>query len=748
MQPWYQANLQVVIYILLVNGIIGLYDGKGAVTTLTTSNFQSLITDSNIPALVEFYAPWCGHCQQFAPTYKNIADKLQGIVTVGAVDCDEDKKLCSEYGVSGFPTIKIFPADKQKNPYTGKISKIPTDYQGQRSAKAISDAAKAELNDLFISKISSLPDYEDFANQNQELNRVLLFTEKGESTALYKSISMRYRGRLAFAEISHKSKALVKKYHVKDFPHLLVHQTQPTEEQVVYSGKLKAAKLLQWLDQFAAKEAVRDSSRETQDGDGAGSEMLFERLNSTRLQHICEEEEDMWLVGFVGEYAEQKQCDKQNLASLAKLVKECQNMFKVGLFGLKQVDEEEEEDVIQIQKLLKQIGVDLNQLQSNPCDPQLILFPYGEDKLDMDEFVRYEDDISDTKAVVKWAQSEVTDMTAMIPKGAADSFLRNAPVIPKIILFTTKEEVPDVFKTIAINFREWPVMFAWVSSKDKQTVEYFGVKKVPSIIIAHLAPYKGEDGEGADKSQMGLAISPYPGPLRYKEMYMYFMMVATDTKNELEGKSDEQFDQSQQHQLQELQRQEEFESICQNAGGICVIGFMNPDSPAHEQHVEILQAVADKRPRDPLRFIWLDATKQPQFIDTFQVSASQIPTVVAYSPTKERFGTLYSTFTAQHIHELLDGVMRGSVATITTASKPTIIEGGVAVEQQQVEDVIIEEEFDLSDIMSEEIEGIKTKEQVLEEVDQKLAQEEQQKTTKKGKKKSKKNKKKKVKDEL
>lgn len=63
---------------------------------------------------------------------------LQGLVTVGAVDCDEEanKPLCGRYGVKGFPTLKLFGPQRQVNPYTKKVGKSPSDYSGAPLAGA------------------------------------------------------------------------------------------------------------------------------------------------------------------------------------------------------------------------------------------------------------------------------------------------------------------------------------------------------------------------------------------------------------------------------------------------------------------------------------------------------------------------------------------------------------------------------------------------------------------------------------
>jgi len=77
-------------------------------------------------------------CQSLAPEWKRVASALKGIVKVGAVDADAHKSLGQQYGISGFPTIKIF----------GNNKRSPTDYQGGRTADAIVEQALNQLRTI------------------------------------------------------------------------------------------------------------------------------------------------------------------------------------------------------------------------------------------------------------------------------------------------------------------------------------------------------------------------------------------------------------------------------------------------------------------------------------------------------------------------------------------------------------------------------------------------------------------------
>ncbi|ETN41987.1 protein disulfide-isomerase domain [Cyphellophora europaea CBS 101466] len=102
-----------------------------SVTVLDPKSFDKVVFNSNKPALVEFYAPWCGHCKNLAPVYEELATAFASQsdkVTVANVDADNHKDLGKKFGVTGFPTLKWFD---------GKPGSTPEDYKGGRDLESL-----------------------------------------------------------------------------------------------------------------------------------------------------------------------------------------------------------------------------------------------------------------------------------------------------------------------------------------------------------------------------------------------------------------------------------------------------------------------------------------------------------------------------------------------------------------------------------------------------------------------------------
>ncbi|KAK1988961.1 thioredoxin [Colletotrichum cereale] len=80
----------------------------GISVPLTAEKFQTLVTMTQEPWFVKFYAPWCHHCQAMAPNWQQLAKEMKGRLNVGEVNCDVESRLCKDVRLRGYPTILFF----------------------------------------------------------------------------------------------------------------------------------------------------------------------------------------------------------------------------------------------------------------------------------------------------------------------------------------------------------------------------------------------------------------------------------------------------------------------------------------------------------------------------------------------------------------------------------------------------------------------------------------------------------------
>ncbi|KAG0056696.1 hypothetical protein BGZ83_003939 [Gryganskiella cystojenkinii] len=123
-------------------------------------------TIGSTPALVEFYAPWCGHCKSLAPVYEELGQAFAGKndkVLIVKVDADAHRKLGSRYDVKGFPTIKWFPKG---------VDGDPEDYQGGRDLDSLADfvSKKSGVKSAIVKVVPAVHVLTDAAFESEVLH--------------------------------------------------------------------------------------------------------------------------------------------------------------------------------------------------------------------------------------------------------------------------------------------------------------------------------------------------------------------------------------------------------------------------------------------------------------------------------------------------------------------------------------------------------------------------------------------------
>ncbi|KAJ3258452.1 hypothetical protein HK103_003574 [Boothiomyces macroporosus] len=146
------------------------------------------------------------------------------------VDCDDkaNQQLCGQYGVQGFPTLKIFPAGAKGMP------------QGNEPLIKITE------------------------ENNDKVDKVVLVTDKKTTPPLFKALSIEYLDRLAFGEVKSSNAELVAELGVETFPAILIFPKDGSNV-IAYDGIVKQAQLVEFLDKYALPSKRKKTEKKKKD---------------------------------------------------------------------------------------------------------------------------------------------------------------------------------------------------------------------------------------------------------------------------------------------------------------------------------------------------------------------------------------------------------------------------------------------------------------------------------------------------
>ncbi len=96
---------------------------NNSVVDVSDGNFEEEVINSDIPVLVDFWAPWCGPCKTIAPVVEELAAEYGGRLKVAKVNVDDNKEAAMKYNVRGIPNLILFKGGESQDQIVGAVAK-------------------------------------------------------------------------------------------------------------------------------------------------------------------------------------------------------------------------------------------------------------------------------------------------------------------------------------------------------------------------------------------------------------------------------------------------------------------------------------------------------------------------------------------------------------------------------------------------------------------------------------------------
>jgi protein disulfide-isomerase A6 len=602
-------------------------------------------------------------------------------VQFGAVDCSEHKEFCIAAGVSALPGVKLYQWRAMRNPYKPRDppAKVAVDYSGERSAKALSDFVTAQLPRDFIHNLTSAaPDWRDWAAVAPP--GVLLFTDKAASTALYRALSLRFRGRLRFAQASAADAELAAAFGVSATPSLVVQLA--SGERVTYDGNLKANALTAFLEQYAAAAPPPDADAQQPAGAAAAASPATPLVlhNASQLSSAVLAVEPVAVVGFLGGSSDACAAEWEAWRAAARSV-EAQGVVAAECAA----------------------GADwaTPYVQGGDACVTVARFPFGAaDKADAD--VELYEGVMDGRALGAWALESLPDFVRQITVADAEAYFSLDARSPKLILVTSKTETPLMFRTLAANFHG-RIQFAVAHSSDPLAVR-LKVERAPAVKVMLVPPGAVPGPDGA----MPLMLQDYPGPLRYEHLAAFCGALADHAAGSDAAAGDTHA--AGPAEVVALTDDAALREACEKRSALCVLAFLDSRAPSLPAQLAILQAAAARQAAGtPVQFAWVDASRHASAAAAFDVTTP--PAAVVLSARRLRYALLRTAFSTGALSDLVSAVLAGRAPTAPLAALPRLV-AEEAAPAAAAEEPPVEEEFDLSEIMDVSVDTTSREEQL------------------------------------
>ena len=750
------------------------YPEDGPVRALADADFDALVAENGREAwVVAFHADGCVSCDDMAPHFAKAARTLSGIVRFAHVRAGEDSDasaIVRAAGLTKVPAILGFPAHKTVNPYTGAVAKQPEEYRNSTtSSKRIADFAasllpndavrRVDARDAFLAALEPV--------DGERLPVSILVTSKKETGALHKSLALRFRNRARFVEIAAVDvQATAPELSVAeaDAPAFFASRDADAGDFERHEGAMAVDALREFLERAAAPVPEDDApeARDPRTGDVVRPKRAAddakgpsEEARASPFPAIGPDAfEASVLASPIGQLVLFTRLGDAKCARVSAAVGEALRKI-AGHVNAGEVNVSAASAAALQARYAPATVPDAGRCAA------LALFPHG-DKTELDpEYFPLDDDVLvsekatvdvtedpgepsrtrsepgrkiDPKALSAWVHDRIPDFVASLSSATVETFLRASPITPKLVAFPKGEKKSRAFVALAANVGD-DFLFASVPESDAAAAEQFGVQTRPALRLLYLPP--GEPGASPGEEGAQYAAAAFPAPsLAYAPMQMWVRQIQAQVLgkelDEAMGGDGASGEKREKANVRFADDAAALDAACAETP-LCAVAFLARPSAAGDDDdaraafekqtlaVETAAGLAASL-SSHATFVFVDVVAQRTFASAFEVTPSDAPRFVVASARKNRFATHFGAFDARSLASFLEDVLSARAKTRMVQEIPSLVDGGEgACEPEVFEDV--EEEFDLSDIMSEEVEGEVSKAQAAARVERELAEE-------------------------